>query len=142
MQASPNPDKPQKKKIYYYEITKGQNHEKDHEPQIQNKLNSLQSQLRGYVLHGSEAFIGKASMGEGVVLYSEPLVTQHMEASGLCKSFSGMRLVIRLHQPVDADMCILLRRRQALMTQQLLHDPQISTGIQHMCCKRVTKCMW
>ena len=35
-----------------------------------------------WILHGSEAFIGKASKGEDVVFYFEPLVTQLMEASG------------------------------------------------------------
>jgi hypothetical protein len=34
-------------------------------------------------LHEPEAFIGKASKGEVVVLYFEPLATRHMEASGL-----------------------------------------------------------
>ena len=35
------------------------------------------------ILHGSEAFIGKASKGEVVVVvYFDPLVTQHMEVSG------------------------------------------------------------
>ena len=34
-------------------------------------------------VHASEAFIGKASKGEDVVyFYFDPLVTQHMEASG------------------------------------------------------------
>jgi len=36
-----------------------------------------------WILHGSQAFIGKASKGEVVVLYFESLATQHMEASGL-----------------------------------------------------------
>jgi len=33
-------------------------------------------------LNGPEAFIGKAPEGEGVVLYFDPSVTPHMEASG------------------------------------------------------------
>jgi len=33
-------------------------------------------------LHESEVFIGKASKGEIVVFYFEPLATQQMEASG------------------------------------------------------------
>jgi hypothetical protein len=33
-------------------------------------------------MHELEAFIGKASEGEVVVLYFEPSVTPHMEASG------------------------------------------------------------
>ena len=36
-----------------------------------------------WILHESEVFIGKASKGEVVVVYFEPLATQHMEASGL-----------------------------------------------------------
>ena len=35
-----------------------------------------------WILHESEAFIGKASEGDDVVAYFEPSVTQHMEASG------------------------------------------------------------
>jgi len=35
-----------------------------------------------WILHESEAFIGKASKGDVVVLYFEPLATQHMKASG------------------------------------------------------------
>jgi len=34
-----------------------------------------------WILHESEAFIGKASKGDVVVLYFEPLATQHMKAS-------------------------------------------------------------
>jgi hypothetical protein len=33
-------------------------------------------------LHESEAFIGKASKGDVVVLYFDPLATLHMKASG------------------------------------------------------------
>jgi hypothetical protein len=33
-------------------------------------------------MHEPEAFIGKASKGDVVVLYFEPLATQHMKASG------------------------------------------------------------
>lgn len=40
-------------------------------------------QVQVWVLHESEAFIGKASKGEVVVFYSEPLATQSMGASGL-----------------------------------------------------------
>ncbi len=36
-----------------------------------------------WILHESEAFIGKASKGDVVVLYYEPLATQHVEASGI-----------------------------------------------------------
>jgi hypothetical protein len=32
-----------------------------------------------------EAFIGKALKGEAIVYYAEPLITQHMKASGSCK---------------------------------------------------------
>jgi hypothetical protein len=35
-----------------------------------------------WILHESEVFIGKASKGEIVVFYFEPLATQQMEASG------------------------------------------------------------
>jgi hypothetical protein len=35
-----------------------------------------------WILHESEAFIGKASKGDVVVLYFELLATQHMKASG------------------------------------------------------------
>ena len=35
-----------------------------------------------WTLHESEAFRGKASKGKVVVVYFEPLATQHMEASG------------------------------------------------------------
>ena len=35
-----------------------------------------------WILHESEVFIGKASKGEDVVFYFEPLVTRHMKASG------------------------------------------------------------
>ena len=34
-----------------------------------------------WILHESEAFIGKASKGDVVELYFEPLATQHMKAS-------------------------------------------------------------
>jgi hypothetical protein len=34
------------------------------------------------MLHELEASIGKAFKGEVVVYYFEPLITQHMEASG------------------------------------------------------------
>ena len=35
-----------------------------------------------WILHESEAFIGKASKGDVVVFYFESLATQHMKASG------------------------------------------------------------
>ena len=35
-----------------------------------------------WILHEPEAFIGKASKGEVVVFYFEPLATQHMKVSG------------------------------------------------------------
>jgi hypothetical protein len=35
-----------------------------------------------WILYESEVFIGKASKGDVVVVYFEPLATQHMEASG------------------------------------------------------------
>ncbi len=34
-----------------------------------------------WILHGLEAFIGKATKGEVVVFYFEPLATPHTEAS-------------------------------------------------------------
>ena len=43
-------------------------------------LNSLEAD--NWILHESEAFIGKASKGEGVVLYFKSLATQHMKVSG------------------------------------------------------------
>jgi hypothetical protein len=43
-----------------------------------------------WILHESEVFIGKASKGEVVVVYFEPLATQHMEASG---SPEGRKLI-------------------------------------------------
>ena len=42
----------------------------------------MQHSGAAWVLHASEAFIGKASKGEVVVLYFKSLATQHMEASG------------------------------------------------------------
>jgi len=42
----------------------------------------LDISMVSWILHESEAFIGKASEGEVVVLYFELSVTQHMEASG------------------------------------------------------------
>jgi hypothetical protein len=46
-------------------------------------INSLlTSLLITWILHESEAFIGKASKGDVVVFYFEPLATQHMKASG------------------------------------------------------------
>ena len=44
-----------------------------------------------WILQESEAFIGKASKGEDVVYYFEPLVTQHMEASGSPFGWNMMR---------------------------------------------------
>jgi hypothetical protein len=35
-----------------------------------------------WILHESEALIGKASKGDVVVFYFEPLATQHMKVSG------------------------------------------------------------
>jgi hypothetical protein len=35
-----------------------------------------------WILHESQAFIGKASKGDVVILYFESLATQHMNASG------------------------------------------------------------
>ena len=35
-----------------------------------------------WILHESEAFICKALKGEAIVAYAEPLITQHMKASG------------------------------------------------------------
>jgi hypothetical protein len=35
-----------------------------------------------WILHESEAFIGKALKGEAIVLYANPLITQQMKASG------------------------------------------------------------
>jgi len=42
----------------------------------------MQDSANTYILHGSEDSIGKAPKGEVVALYFEPLVTQHMGASG------------------------------------------------------------
>jgi hypothetical protein len=39
-------------------------------------------QFNTWILHESEAFIGKASKGDVVALYFESLATQHMKASG------------------------------------------------------------
>jgi hypothetical protein len=44
-----------------------------------------------WILHEPEAFIGKASKGEDVGCYFEPLVTQHMEASGSPCGWNLMR---------------------------------------------------
>ena len=44
-----------------------------------------------WILHESEAFVGKASKGDVVVLYFKPLATQHMEASGSPKELILMR---------------------------------------------------
>jgi hypothetical protein len=38
-----------------------------------------------WILHESEAFIGKALKGEAIVLYANPLITQQMKASGLAR---------------------------------------------------------
>ena len=38
--------------------------------------------VNSWILNESEAFIGEASKGDVVVLYFEPLATQHMKASG------------------------------------------------------------
>jgi len=35
-----------------------------------------------WILHEPEAFMCKALKGEAIVLYAEPLITQHMKASG------------------------------------------------------------
>jgi len=42
----------------------------------------MRRHFRTWILHESEAFIGKASKGEVVVFYFESLATQHMKASG------------------------------------------------------------
>jgi hypothetical protein len=44
-----------------------------------------------WILHESEAFIGKASKGDVVILYFEPLATQHMKASGSPEGWKSMR---------------------------------------------------
>ena len=46
-----------------------------------------------WILHESEAFIGKASKGDVVVLYFEPLATQHMKASGSPEGGKLMRQI-------------------------------------------------
>ncbi len=46
------------------------------------KFKSLLSGGVTRILHESAAFIGKASKGDVLVLYFEPLATQHMKASG------------------------------------------------------------
>ncbi len=38
-----------------------------------------------WIFHKLEAFICKALKGEAIVCYCEPLITQQMDASGLCK---------------------------------------------------------
>ncbi len=38
--------------------------------------------ITSWILHESEAFIGKVSKGDVVVLYFDPLATQHMKVSG------------------------------------------------------------
>jgi hypothetical protein len=43
--------------------------------------NRHHAKLYTWILHESEAFIGKASKDDVVVLYFDPLATQHMEAS-------------------------------------------------------------
>ena len=45
-------------------------------------LPGLTLKFNTWILHESEAFIGKASKGDVVVLYFESLATQHMKASG------------------------------------------------------------
>jgi len=51
----------------------------------------------------SEASIGKATKGDVVVLYFEPLATQDLEASGPTR---GWNLMIKkgyhLHNPIDS----------------------------------------
>ena len=59
---------------------------------------------------------------------------------GPCLS-SWMGLVIGLHQPVDAHVCILLCRGKALMTQKFLNHSQIRPGIEHVGGKRMTQGM-
>ena len=44
-------------------------------------------------VHESEAFLGKASKGEGVARYFEPLGTQHKEASGSPNGWNLMRKI-------------------------------------------------
>jgi hypothetical protein len=46
------------------------------------ELKSKHAGVYTWILHESEAFIGKASKGDVVVLYFKPLATQHMKASG------------------------------------------------------------
>ena len=46
------------------------------------EMRHLNVSVYAWILHESEAFIGKASKGDVVVLYFEPLATQHMKASG------------------------------------------------------------
>jgi hypothetical protein len=48
-------------------------------------------QIITWILHESEAFIGKASKGDVVVLYFESLATQHMEASDSPEGLKLMR---------------------------------------------------
>ena len=46
------------------------------------QMRHLNVSVYTWILHESEAYIGKASKGDIVVLYFEPLATQHMKASG------------------------------------------------------------
>ena len=48
-----------------------------------------------------------------------------------------MCLVIHRKQPVNIDMRIFLRRRQAYVPRQFLDRPQVRSGIQHVGRKRM-----
>ena len=62
----------------------------------------LERRFITWILHESEAFIGKASEGEVVVVYFEPSVTPHMKVSG---SPFGWNFMIKNdyhpHNPLD-----------------------------------------
>ena len=68
-----------------------------------------------------EGLIGKASKGEDVVSYFEPLVTQHMEAYDPCK----IQVLTRIFHAPDALICKAFRGAavvfycKPLITQQM-----------------------
>lgn len=39
-------------------------------------------------------------------------------------------------------MGVDLRRSQALVTEQLLHNSEVSAAVEEVCRKRVAKCVW
>ena len=53
-----------------------------------------------------------------------------------------MRFVVDRHQPVDGDVRIALRRRQARMAEQLLDRAEVGTCIEQMRRIRMAKRVW